>query len=357
MRDKIRDFLYGFAVTKFICEKRKKFLIWQKYAWPYVRQRILNPDAVFLIMTPEYNNIGDHAIALAETKMLNELGIKYIEISGKMLLFLKENSCLNIFHKRTIIFNGGGYLGTLWVNAEELFRKIIADNPKSKIVMLPNTIYYGESKKDSEYLKESTKIYNAHNHLVIYAREKFSYEFMKPLYKDVRLIPDVVISLDYSDNQKERSGCLLCLRSDHEKTMQDDMLNSILIQVKDMFGSNFKYTDMLVDQMVSIKDRELNIHKKIDEFKGAELVITDRLHAMIFCAITETPCIVVNSLSPKVKGCYEWIKNLSYITFMDDVDNLKDIYNEIKNSTCEFDNSHLSPYYNMLKDDLIKICK
>lgn len=51
----------------------------------------------------------------------------------------------------------------------------------------------------------------------------------------------------------------------------------------------------------------------------AQLVITDRLHAMIFAAITETPCIAMDNKSKKVKGVYEWIRDLPYVQYADDI--------------------------------------
>ena len=60
---------------------------------------------------------------------------------------------------------------------------------------------------------------------------------------------------------------------------------------------------MCVKLPVLIKDRKIQIELKLKEFCSAELVVTDSLHAMIFCAITGTPCIVLNSKSPKLKGC------------------------------------------------------
>ena len=34
---------------------------------------------------------------------------------------------------------------------------------------------------------------------------------------------------------------------------------------------------------------------------------------MIFAYITHTPCIALDSLSHKIKGCHEWIKDAGYI--------------------------------------------
>ena len=69
-------------------------------------------------------------------------------------------------------------------------------------------------------------------------------------------------------------------------------------------------SDTVVGRQISPDQREGEVLSKLEEFSSAELVITDRLHGMIFCAVTGTPCIVINSKSPKVRGCYQWICDL-----------------------------------------------
>ena len=51
-------------------------------------------------------------------------------------------------------------------------------------------------------------------------------------------------------------------------------------------------------------------------------MITDRLHGMIFCAISENPCIVFGNYNQKVKGAHEKINNLPYIKHIDSMDNI-----------------------------------
>ena len=73
---------------------------------------------------------------------------------------------------------------------------------------------------------------------------------------------------------------------------------------------------------------------------------------MIFCAITGTPCIVVNSRSPKVRGCYEWIRHLDYIRFIDDPAALAAEYATIPQTAHVYDNSSLQHYYDELSNTM-----
>lgn len=319
-----------------------------------IKQKLkYNPNAVFLVMTPEHGNLGDHAIAYAETELLHEQGISYIEVTEWQINILKRYGWLDIMNGYPIFCQGGGYLGTLWFTAEENLRRIIRCNPKSPIIIFPQTIFYEDNDWGREELQKSIQIYNQHNGLTIYAREKTSYDFMKPIYRDVRLMPDMVMSLKRDDRQFVRSGCLLCLRSDCEKTRTDAQEQLIREQARAIFADNVKDTDMIDGDRIPVEQRESALDKKFAEFASAELVITDRLHGMVFCAITGTPCIVVDSKSPKVRGCYEWIRHLDYIRFADDMADIAQEYEQIPQTEHYYNNSHILHYY----EELAKVVK
>ena len=312
---------------------------------------------VFLLMTPEHGNIGDHAIAYAETELLRQAGISYIEITEKQLFGLKLHNLLGIMNGYPILVTGGGNMGTLWFDTELLWREIIQNNPRSRIVLLPNTIYYEKTEWGSRELQKSIAVYNKHKKLTIYARENTSYGFMKEIYRDVRLMPDMVMSLKPDVPSSERHGCLLCLRNDCEKTLTPEQNNMLRSQATLLFGTDVRDTDMVVNAGIPIAERASALHKKFCEFSGAELVITDRLHGMVFCALTGTPCIVIDSQSPKVRGCYEWIRHLEYIRFADDVSEIASVYAEIPDKQHVYDNSHLLPYYDELAKVVKEICR
>lgn len=315
-------------------------------------QRIFHPKTVFLILTPEHGNLGDHAIARAEAELLESLKLPFIEITGSKLVKLNQIHRLNIMNGRTILINGGGNLGTLWFSVEQLIRTIIIQNPRSKIVILPSTIYYEDSDLGRGELQKSAEIYNAHSNLLICLRERQSYDIAIDLYRDVRLMPDMAMYLDYSEPRFERNGCILCLRSDHERTLSEEERASVLSQATALFGDRICYRDMIFGSRISPADREKALEQQFEAFKRAELVITDRLHGMIFCAITGTPCIVLNSKSHKVRGCYEWLKHLDYIRICDNIAEIGSIYQSIPSGPFSYDNHNLLPYYSDLISDL-----
>lgn len=334
------------------CKRLKLYWKLASKACSCLWERLTHPGWPYLILTPEHDNLGDHAIAQAELQLFREHSIKVIEVTGSELQRRRECGMLRLMNGRKIFVHGGGYLGTLWFSAEMLLRAVIVQNPRSKIIVLPNTIYYEDSEHGHRELDKSVAIYNSHKNLTLYFREEKSFQIASGLYRNVKLMPDMVMYLNYCEPRFERNGCILCLRSDHERTLSEEERASVLSQATALFGDRICYRDMIFGSRISPADREKVLEQQFEAFKRAELVITDRLHGMIFCAITGTPCIVLNSKSHKVRGCYEWLKHLDYIRICDNIAEIGSIYQSIPSGPFSYDNHNLLPYYFDLISDL-----
>ena len=93
------------------------------------------------------------------------------------------------------------------------------------------------------------------------------------------------------------------------------------------------------------------LDSKFDEFQTAKFVITDRLHGMIFAAITQTPCIVFGSLTHKTIESYSWLQNLEYIQFCKDINKLEELIDKVNSSqNVNYDN-------NFAIEKIVKILK
>lgn len=308
---------------------------------------------IFLVFTPEHANLGDHAIAYAEQKMLEQCNIKYYEITGAQLYVLQHYGYLSILNDAVVLVNGGGNLGTLWPEIEEMNRQLIAATHKSTVFIMPNSIFYDNTSEGQKAFQDSIDMYNQHPKLYLYARERFSYKIMCETYRHVELIPDMVFSLNESipSSSSARSGCLLCLRRDIETTLLDEERKIVQQTVRLIFDMVIE-RDNVLDHNVAPVDRRKELEQRWDEFRSVKLVITDRLHGMIFAAITGTPCIVLNSKSPKLRGCYDWIKDLDYIKFADSPDDIPKLYKEIPGGIHHYDNQELLPYFYRLQKNI-----
>ncbi len=312
---------------------------------------------IFWILTPVHGNIGDQAIAISERKMLDQLKVKYFEITSESLYELKKRGMLGILNGNPVLFHGGGYLGTLWFYNEEMVRDIISANPDSSVLFFPNTLYFDDDENGITEYKNSAEAYRAHKKLKIYAREKKSYDTLSKMGVNAGIAPDMVMMLKEDSSTNGRSGCLMLLRSDCEKTRSaetDKILNN---EISKEFGNNITYSDTVLPDGIPAKRRGEEVYKFINSVRGSELVITDRLHGMILSAITGTPCIVINSKSHKLEGCYEWIKDLGFIRFCNEPDRLMEIYSEMPHGAQIYENDKLLVRFCELKEDILRLTK
>jgi len=323
-----------------------------KFYFKTKKMRKSNKKMLFLLMTPEHKNLGDHAIAKAELNFLSDYNV--CEITEYQLSVLSKFPQIlkKVFKKDLLVFNGGGYLGTLWFAAEELLRMIL-DLCKStnRIIMFTQTIFYENNAFGKEEFEKSKEIYNSCKNFILTSREKHSYEIMKDAYKNVYLIPDIVLSLNDCKSDCKRAGIQFTLRNDVEKTMADDYREKLISFFESKYDGNISFADMGAESDVAPENRDAELDKHFDKFRSAQLVVTDRLHGMIFSAITDTPCIVLNSKSPKVQGVYNWIfKDCEYIIFTDDFDEMNAFTESIKGKTFVYDTASVKPYFDKLKD-------
>lgn len=312
-----------------------------------LKSRIANikNTTILYVLTPTHGNLGDHAITLAVENVLKSVHRDYIEITEKELSLLKKYNKLGYLNKYPIVVNGGGNIGTLWPRVEELFRSIISCCPDSKILCLPNTAFFEDSPQGEQEYEKSRQIYNSHDALTICAREEVSHSLLRKIHRDVALIPDMALLLNKCEPKQKRKGCILCLRTDRERTRTDDEEAVLIKQINRIFGTNVYRSDMDIGRSIQPEFREAELERKFSEFRGAELVVTDRLHGMIFAAITGTPCIVMNSKSPKVYGCYKWLEDLNYIIFLSDPCEMVNIYNSMpKAEICSYNNDFFIPF-------------
>jgi len=298
---------------------------------------------ILVAFAPSQLNLGDQAIFLAEMQFLRPFG-KVAAISNTDYKKCKSK----IPEKTLIILTGGGNLGDIWVHEEKARRNVLKNHTKNPMILFPQSFYYGDQSK-----LEGSIPYYRRNHFWLTARDDDSYSQMKKVYGD-RVIetPDIVLSASKNDfcvKQSGRSGVLFCFRSDKEKKISEEDTLKLEKAV-----DKFSYTDMISDVPITEDNRMDLVSRKMNEFAGAELVITDRLHGMIFSALTETPCIVLPNTYYKVKGQYRWIAHLPYVYFSETVEDALSAIPIIREvGDCHFE--PLTEQFQVLRDCIVKM--
>ncbi len=316
---------------------------------------VLRKDAI-LLGTPDHNNIGDSAIVTAEIEFLRRCGKETLELTVKEYPRYREllKRILVLKRNQIIYWHGGGNMGDQWFKEELFRREVLCELKNHRQVIFPQTIYYSNTEEGIREKEASRAVYNRKSGLVLVAREKQSYEIMKELYPDAQILlsPDIVLSSSmesFGVIPEKRSGVLMCLRNDPEKSVSDESWDCLGNYFIDM-GWECRKTDMYAKGAVTKDKRRDCIREKMQEFCGAKLVVTDRLHGMVFAALTGTPCIVFGNYNHKVYGTYEWISYLPYIKYVESVEEAEQCFPElISLENCRYDGEPLTPYFEKLK--------
>lgn len=280
-------------------------------------------------LAADYGNLGDVAITYAQEQFLGKMFPGYEIVDFPISQTLGNLKALKRICSAddVITIVGGGNMGDLYGDIELLRLMIIKAFPHNRIISFPQTIEYIDAYKNRFLYNLSKRVYNSHKNLLMCARESVSYAKMQELYPqcNVCLVPDIVMTLDKRSDivKREDNIITLCIRNDKEKkktALDEDLLKSQLIEQ----GYKLNLSDTHIGKSrMSLNERETELRKIWDTFSKSKLVITDRLHGMIFAYITGTPAIVLPNSNFKVEKCYEWINDCGYIDFVKEPNNEK----------------------------------
>lgn len=291
---------------------------------------------IVFLGSPDYNNLGDQAIAYAMCEYVRKQfpSIPYLEFDQNQIFTDFQNVSKNISRNDIILLVGGGNLGDRYLDQRLLRNITVLLFPQNQIIIFPQTIDYSRSIKGFLCRRKNSKLFSKHSNLVMFAREKVSYEKMKRYFRrnTVYLAPDIVFSLGKrtSDHIKRSDKILFCFRKDREKRIK----KKDVTRLKSIFkGYKTEDVDTVTNHAILPVAREKELLQIWENISSAKLVLTDRLHCMIFCAITDTPCIVFSNSNHKIKSSYEWISSLPYIAYCENVENAKKVYEEINSGS------------------------
>lgn len=307
----------------------------------------------YLVGVPEHGNMGDQAIVLAMKKFVEtnnpNMEVCVFPISS-FLDTLPAIQC-DCAKDDLILLVGGGNMGVAYFGNEEVRRLMIKMFPRNRIIIFPQTIDYGD---DIQQFENAIKIYSKHRDLHIFAREQVSYDIMKKHFKDnsIYLTPDIVYTLTY-EGEFNRHGILACIRNDRESAFSSQQIKSMMDELESKNKVVKTTTVMPYVPIISSEEiREKLVFRKIEEFAKAEIVVTDRLHGLIFAVITYTPCIVLPSFDHKlISSYYTWLEGFPDIVFMEAEDSLSELIDvtlQQKNHRMQLDEIRCK--FNTLKD-------
>lgn len=145
-----------------------------------------------LLDYPDYVNVGDHLIWLGTVFYLSKVLKTKIQYAASLYAFSAAKMEKKI-GKAPILLQGGGNFGDLWPEHQIFREKIIEQYRDRPIVILPQSIYYS----NSDNLKRTASIFNAHPNLTIFTRDRQSYELARQNFSNCQVFkaPDMIFAL------------------------------------------------------------------------------------------------------------------------------------------------------------------
>ncbi|MBP3238157.1 MAG: polysaccharide pyruvyl transferase family protein [Lachnospiraceae bacterium] len=270
---------------------------------------------IILFGTPAHGNLGDQAIAISEMKFLHDIAgdRKVIEIPMPLYKTYRKQLCKCIREDDIIIISGGGWMGNLWIHNEITIREIVEDYSRNKIIIFPQTLYYTEDEQGLSTAEETKVIFDKHNNLILTVRDSRSFEYARKQLgfipdRNLLFCPDMVVygtlAMKSIIKPKEKNA-LLCLRNDIEK--KND--SSSIVKILNDAGYITKETTTVLNNLIPMDKRDEAVKTKIKEFGEASIVVTDRLHAMLFALLAGTPCLAFDNTTGKVFGVGQYLKD------------------------------------------------
>jgi pyruvyl transferase EpsI len=314
---------------------------------------------IIIFGTPEHDNLGDHAIVLAITDYLKEhfKDYQFVEITLKKMSKCKHSLIKYIRKDDIFIATGGGNMGNIYKMEEQQRRWIKKNFPNNIFVIMPQTIYYSDNEKGLKELNKTKSILDSSTSIIV-ARESASYQIARRNFEKskILLVPDMVFSyINYRQFSKKTCKKIgICMRDDREKSTE--VISKEIIKKDCIKYDDIEEFSTCRSYNVNIEARENEINEILQQISGFRIIITDRLHAMIFAYITRTPCIVFNGFNHKILSSYEWIKDCGYIFMAHSRKEMNSILNKVLLEGEVFYNiKNFKTYYDTLYFEIMKL--
>lgn len=306
----------------------------QKLIYFFRAEKVNLPSCprIFVFLAADYGNIGDLAITAAQVIFLNaskkSCEVVRVPISKTLVQIRSIKSQIKRDDLITIV--GGGNMGSLYPDIEELRQLVIWSFPKNRIVCFPQTLDWTETSESKRSLARIVDVYARHPNLFLFARESVTREKLETLFhrhKSVTIFyaPDIVLSTSALELgakiQTASNRILLCLRDDRESAL-DRRQRGHLEFLLTSSGYFLEVTDTHVGG-VELEEADCTnlVTEKINQFSSAKLVVTDRLHGMILSAIAGTPCLVLPNSNHKIYQTWkDWLIDVEQVRFVNSGD-------------------------------------
>ncbi len=280
-----------------------------------VCEHVRRNDPVALLDFPMYANVGDSAIWLGQERILAEAGITVAYRSPLPCLVERPGNV------RQALYSGGGNLGDRWPEVDERRRRQLLLWREIPSLIFPQSIYF----EDRGVWRRAREEYRAVEELTVFVRDDESLERGSEIFRSPpRLVPDAAFGLgSLSRTTRPRTDILILARRDREQreSVRRD-LKALGLRATDWTAERasnalraLHWSERLLTRYPGklrflAQGRPLlmrraaadRLARGLDVLSQGAVVITDRLHGHVLCALAGIPHVIVDNDYGKVAG-------------------------------------------------------
>lgn len=300
-------------------------------------QLLSGASRVALINFPNHSNPGDSAIWLGTRRLLSDMGVEVGYAAAHWNfdpLYLKR-----AVGNAPVLLSGGGNLGDLYMPQQGTRMRAVEALPDNPIIQLPQSIYFRDEKKADQV----GKALRAHPNFTLMLRERLSMKWAFAQWGiKAMLSPDHAFGLAPLDRNawaRPTNSILWLTRKpgDHEyaghtqpngpDVKRIDWLASIQQHQAhwDLVGQSALAVNYLIHKFQYTLGRWAHVlaartyeplaqrwvNSGLDLLSSSYVVVTDRLHGHLLCAMLGIPHVVLDNSYAKVSSTLNtWTKDL-----------------------------------------------
>jgi pyruvyl transferase EpsI len=274
----------------------------------------LQGPRVIITLAADYPNLGDVALtqSVFEFCRLHLPSHKIFVIPAHQTLRFLKGTALHAEADDVVVIVGGGNMGDRYRRLEEWRCVIIESFPRQRIISFPQSCEF-KSPLAEDY---SRTVYAAHQQLTLCARDSASWERMRKAFPETSVIrvPDTALLLTPA-SPSTKLVPVVCLRTDSESRLGADRRAKLIEGLKNFWPQTVS-TDTAAQQ--TIENYPAELQALFGVFSQASVVVTDRLHGLIFAKLHQKPCVVIEGDNDKLKAFVNtWMPDAKNICIVD----------------------------------------
>jgi pyruvyl transferase EpsO len=268
---------------------------------------------------PAHRNAGDALIWLGQLRLLATLGIKVRHVGEGGAL--DPRMMRDLPPDVAVLLTGGGSFGDLWVDIQSCRELDIVAAAGRRVIQFPQSLCF----RDEANITLARRVLHDHGDVVLTWRDDHSYKLALEMFPEVTsvLVPDVAFALGPLHARGHRAVKILCIsRTDHEGgelaalrlpdgKQTDWPWNStgpLVLRrapVWAMLGLERRVGQFLADPLrtaVCNGAARVTVDTAKGLVSGADVVVSDRLHAHVLCSLLGIPHVVVDTRFGKISS-------------------------------------------------------